>query len=156
MPVFLLKTSGQKFVEAITPLWLWVEDLVRKMFPALADFISKHLLDNLRPNAIFPTVALNLPAGEGKASIHPTHLDKNDFPEAVTVLIPFGDYEGSLTLPDLSTEVVANPGDVIVFKASRMRHATDVKKGKRKSLVFFIHTTSLHPPLPKKKKVRGK
>jgi len=46
-------------------------------------------------------------------------------------------------LPDVGISIEARAGDVVWFRAAKLRHGTKSSSGVRNSLVFFVHTTSL-------------
>lgn len=73
------------------------------------------------------------------------HRDINDDPECMTVLIPYGDFEGGdIILWDLHSRIKLLEGQALFFYGSILDHSsTEVTKGERASVVIVAHKALL-------------
>jgi hypothetical protein len=75
------------------------------------------------------------------------HYDKKDYKQGLGMLVPFGDYTGSIQYPELRVEAHLQPGDIAVFQTANLLHGNSGVTGDRHSLAFFCYNTAFHPVL---------
>ena len=80
----------------------------------------------------FPTAAVNYGVAE-------PHYDWNDYIDGLSLLIPYGNFEGGeLVFRDLGLCIKCKAGDVVAFNSANLLHENlEVRDGVRYSIVFF-------------------
>jgi len=68
------------------------------------------------------------------------HRDKGDMKDGWVVEVLAGDFKGgALAFPELGVRLHLEPGDVVFFRSTVLKHYVEDFDGERAVLVFFTH-----------------
>lgn len=123
------------------PYFEWVRAILKKHIPTMMD-LKQDQIGPKNPLSPFTAGQINKDTQVG------VHLDENDLSGTLNALMTYGKYQGGeLILPDLNISIGIQPGDLILFEGSRIRHGvTPIQpEDRRTSIDMYVNTCSYIP-----------
>jgi hypothetical protein len=137
------KIAGKIWENENKPLWKLLNIIFKMEQPEMYDAFNNVELPK-RTFGAWAGCALNADIPEEGVS---THNDPQDCRSGYCWVIPFGDFQsgGELVFPELKVTIPLFAGDLVYFKSYELQHGIRKFKGKRKSVIMYMHNNILFP-----------